>query len=391
MIKFNRPYITGNEARYIQEVIASGHLCGDGTFTRKCSAWFRERYGFAHNYLTTSCTDALEMAAILAGIGPGDEVIVPSYTFVSTANAFVLRGAKVVFVDSLPEHPNVDPRAVEAAITPRTRAIVVVHYGGVACAMDELMDMATEHGIHVIEDAAQSVDAFYKGRPLGGIGTFSAFSFHETKNVVSGEGGLLVVNDDRFARRAEVIREKGTDRSAFFRGEVDKYGWVDIGSSFLASEITAAFLYAQLEDLAAIQHKRIAVWNRYQQGLQELASLGFGLPSIPEHATNNAHLFHLICPSLQVRTGLIAHLAAQGVKAVFHYQPLHRSPYRIAHDGPPASLPHAERFGDTLVRLPLFAGLSEADQAHVIAQVLDFAHRQAPRPMVLGAGSAGVR
>ncbi len=373
MIRFNRPYITGRELTYIAEAIQNGHLSGDGPFTKRCRAFFAERYGFAHNFLTTSGTDALEMAAILCGIGPGDEVIMPSYTFVSTANAFILRGARVRFVDSLPDHPNMDHTLVEALIGPRTRAIVPIHYGGVACAMDELMAIAQAHGLMVVEDAAHSIDATYKGRPLGGIGQLGAFSFHETKNIVSGEGGLLVVNEPSLAHRAEVIREKGTDRSAFFRGEVNKYGWVDLGSSFLASELTAAFLCAQVEAIDHIQQERLRIWHQYQERLQPLAERGFQLPQIPDFASNNAHLYHIVCPSLEVRTALIAHLNAQGIRAVFHYQPLHASAYYRAHEASVPHLPHAERFGDTLVRLPLFAGLTGAELDHIITQVLAFA------------------
>jgi dTDP-4-amino-4,6-dideoxygalactose transaminase len=372
MIRFNRPYSTGRELTYIAEAIQQGFLSGDGPFTKRCKAFFAERYGFTHNFLTTSCTDALEMAAILAGVKAGDEVIMPSYTFVSAANAFILRGARVVFVDSLPDHPNMDHRAVEALITPRTRVIAPMHYGGVACAMDELMGIATRHGLTVVEDAAQSIDATYKGRPLGGIGHMGAFSFHETKNIVSGEGGLLVVNAPELAKRAEVIREKGTDRSAFFRGEVNKYGWVDIGSSFLASDIIAAFLYAQLEELDAIQRERKRVWEHYHTYLLPLTMHGYQLPHIPAYGSNNAHLFYLLCPSLEERTALIAHLAAQGIRAVFHYQPLHNSAYHLTHDTDRRELPNAVRFGDSLVRLPLFAGLTDAEMQHIVEQVLVF-------------------
>lgn len=376
MIRFNRPYTTGRELIYIAEAIQQGHLSGDGPFTKRCKAFFAERFGFTHNFLTTSGTDALEMAAILAGVKEGDEVIMPSFTFVSTANAFILRGARVVFVDSLPDHPNMDHRAVEALITPRTRVIVPMHYGGVACAMDELMGIASRHGLTVVEDAAHSIDATYKGRPLGGIGHLGAFSFHETKNIVAGEGGLLVVNALELAKRAEVIREKGTDRSAFFRGEVDKYGWVDIGSSFLASEIIAAFLFAQLEELEAIQRERKRVWDFYHAHLRPLAKHGYQLPHIPEHCSNNAHLYHLICPSLGARTALIAHLGAQGIRAVFHYQPLHDSAYHRTHDTDGRELPNTMRFGDTLVRLPLFAGLTDAEMQHIVEQVLAFAEKR---------------
>lgn len=377
MIRFNRPYITGREIENIQEAIDSGNLSGDGPFTKKSQEFFMKRYGFKNNLLTTSGTDALEMAAILANVGPGDEIIMSSFTFVSTANAFILRGAHVIFVDSLPDHPNMDHQKVEALITKRTKVIVAVHYGGVACEMDHLMGLAAEHGILVIEDAAHSIDSYYKGKPLGGIGQLSAFSFHETKNIISGEGGLLVVNDDSMAKRAEVIREKGTDRSAFFRGEVDKYGWIDVGSSFLASEITAAFLYGQLTELDLIQQKRINVWVAYRKGLQTLESKGYGLPEIPEHCTNNGHLFYLICPSLEDRSALISHLSEKGIKAPFHYQPLHSSRFNAQHNPAQRELPNATRYGDCLVRLPLFAGLTDLERDLVVEEVLNFSRSTA--------------
>lgn len=376
MIPFNKPFITGKELTYIAEAIAEGHLSGDGHFTKQCSEAFKARYGFGDCFLTTSGTDALEMAAILANIGPGDEVIMPSYTFVSTANAFILRGAKVVFVDSRADHPNMDVDRVEAAITPRTKVIVPMHYGGVACAMDELIALASRHGSIVVEDAAHCLDATYKGRPLGGIGQLASFSFHVTKNIAAGEGGLLTVNDPAFVKRAEVIREKGTDRSAFFRGEVDKYGWVDIGSSFLASELTAAFLAAQIEAIDLIQERRLRVWHTYSEGLQELTAKGFILPQIPAFASNNAHLFHILCPSLDVRTRLIAFLLKNGIKAVFHYQPLHASAYHKAHGGHEEPMPHATRYGDTLLRLPLYAGLTASEQDHVIGKILEFVRNE---------------
>ncbi|HEY0978069.1 MAG TPA: dTDP-4-amino-4,6-dideoxygalactose transaminase [Flavobacteriales bacterium] len=371
MIRFNRPYITGRELGYMAEAMEKGHLSGDGPFTARCQAIFRERFGFLHNYLTTSCTDALEMSAILANIGPGDEVIVPSFTFVSTANAFILRGAKVVFVDSLPDHPNMDVRAVEALITPRTKAILAMHYGGIACDMDMLMPLVRKHGLILVEDAAQAIDSYYRGQPLGSFGHLAAFSFHETKNIHAGEGGLLVVQGE-FAHRSEIIRDKGTDRSAFFRGEVDKYGWVDIGSSFLASELIAAFLFAQLAELDTIQRERKRVWEFYHARLQPLKAAGYRLPHVPEHCTNNAHLYHLICPSLERRTALIAHLNAKGIRAVFHYQALHASAYHRAHHPQQVPLPWSEHYGDTLVRLPLFAGLTDAEMQHVAEQVLAF-------------------
>src|SRR6266699_1659475 len=289
---FNRPYLTGKETEYIREAVVSGKISGDGIFTEKCHRFFKERFGFRKPLLTTSGTDALEMAAILVDIKPGDEVIAPSFGFVSTANAFVLRGATIRFSDSEDSNPNIDIAALESLISPKTKATVVIHYAGVACDMDYLKALAEEHNFFIIEDAAQAIDAYYKGIPLGSLGHLAAFSFHETKNVTSGEGGMLVVNDDRFAKRAEIVREKGTNRSAFFRGEVDKYGWLDIGSSFLPSDIIAAFLYAQLENLDRIQARRKTLWNLYYQELKPLEEKGYlRLPYLPPYATNNAHMF----------------------------------------------------------------------------------------------------
>lgn len=369
-IPFNKPYLHGRELVYIAESVASGKISGDGVFTRKCHNYFESRYNFGTVLLTTSCTDALEMAAILLNIQPGDEVIAPSYTFVSTVNAFVLRGAKIVFADSYPEHPNIDPKQIEALITPRTRAIVVVHYAGVACDMDAIMSLAERYKIPVVEDAAQAIDSFYKSRPLGSIGCLSTFSFHETKNIISGEGGLLVINDKQYIQRAEIIREKGTNRSSFFRGEVDKYGWVDIGSSFLPSDIIAAYLYAQLEQLDAIQRRRLEIWHRYLQALTPVVgAYGIKLPSIPDYATNNAHMFYLDCASLQQRSQLIQYLELAGIKAVFHYQSLHRSPYfQGLHDG--RSLPNADHFTDSIVRLPMYFDLSNDEVDFVCAQII---------------------
>jgi dTDP-4-amino-4,6-dideoxygalactose transaminase len=373
MIRFNIPFVTGKELDYIAEALKNGHLAGDGNFSKGCKRIFAEKYGFKNNYLTTSGTDALEMAALLAEIKAGDEVILPSYTFVSTANAFVLRGAKVIFSDSLPEHPNMDHTKIEALITNKTKVIAPIHYGGVACEMDYINDLAKKYNLIVIEDAAQAMDSFYKGKPLGAIGDFGAFSFHETKNINCGEGGMLVVRNDKYAQRAEIIREKGTNRTAFFRGEVDKYGWVDIGSSFLASEIVAAFLYAQLENIDSIQKVRIGIWEKYNVGLQKVKEFGYGLPHLPEYATNNGHLFYLLCPSLEKRTALIQHLLDKEIKAVFHYQPLHNSTYYKSHN--PESwkeLPNATRYGDTLVRLPLYPSLSAKDQDYIIETILNF-------------------
>lgn len=371
MIPFNKPYLSGSETRYIEEAVRMGKISGDGAFTRRCHTFFEQQLGFHKTLLTTSGTAALEMAALLLNIQPGDEVIMPSFTFVSTANAFVMRGAKVVFVDSTAENPNLDVAQLEALITPRTRAIVPVHYAGIACDMDVIMHLAQQHNIRVVEDAAHAIDSFYKGQLLGSIGHLAAFSFHETKNIISGEGGLLAINDTAFTQRAEIIWEKGTNRSAFFRGEVDKYTWVDIGSSFLPSDIIAAFLYAQLENLRDIQQRRRHLWQEYATQLAPLGRLGVGLPTLPEYATNNGHMFYLVCRSLQERTALIAHLRACQVLAVFHYQPLHQSPYyRAKHDG--RSLPWAEHYADCLVRFPLFYELEASQQDMIIEEVLTF-------------------
>lgn len=372
MIPFNKPYLTGREQAYIGEVLAGTKLAGDGAFTKRCHAELERLLGSGRALLTTSCTDALEAAALLSKVGPGDEVIVPSFTFVSTANAFALRGASIRFADSLPDHPNLDPAEVEALITPATRAIVPVHYAGVACDMDALQELADRHGLIIVEDAAQAIASSYKGRPLGTFGQFAAFSFHETKNVISGEGGALHINDERFLAEAEIVREKGTNRSAFFRGELDKYGWVSLGSSYLPSEMIAAFLLAQLEALESIQEKRLAIWAQYHNRLAGLADSGrVLLPTLPNFATNNAHMFYLRCADLEARTGLIAHLKSQGIMAAFHYQALHASPYFAPrYDGRP--LPHASLYSDTLVRLPFFAELKAGEVDRVSDCVIDF-------------------
>jgi len=372
MIPFNRPHFTGHELGFVNEAIQSARVSGDGPFSRRCESSLQARYGFARGLLTTSCTDALEMAALLCEIQPGDEVILPSFTFVSTANAFALRGARLRFVDSLPDHPNLNPELIEPLLTDRTRVLVVVHYAGVACDMDPILDLAKARGLRVVEDAAQAIESTYKGRPLGAIGDLGTFSFHETKNIHCGEGGLLAVNDPALAGRAEILREKGTNRSAFFRGEVDKYGWVDIGSSFLPSDLLAAVLWGQIESLESIQARRMAIWNRYQQNLGELASKGRArLPSIPDFTRHNAHGFYLVLDSIETRTALIAHLKRAGIMAVFHYQSLHGSPFfRDQHDG--RSLPFADHYSDCLVRLPLFADLTAPEQDSVVEQVLQF-------------------
>lgn len=373
MIDFNRPHLTGNELKYIEQAVVDNlKISGNGVFTKKCQHYFEERYGFKKCLLTTSCTDALEMAAILCDIQPGDEVIVPSYTFVSSALAFVRAGARIVFADSMERNPNIDAEKIEELITPKTKVIVPVHYAGVACDMDRIMEIADRHGLLVVEDAAQAIDSFYKGRPLGSIGHLAAFSFHETKNIISGEGGLLVVNDERFIRRAEIIWEKGTNRAEFFRGEVNKYGWCDTGGSFLPSEIIAAFLWAQLEGMDAIQEKRKALWNQYYTFLSSLADSGFfRLPDIPEYATNNAHMFYLVCKSLEERSKLIKKLKGNDIQAVFHYLSLHSSPYYSdKHDG--RALPNCDRFADCLLRLPMFYGLSEIEVLKICSQIDEF-------------------
>ncbi len=361
--------MTGKEVHYLYQAVYSGKISGNGIFTKKCQAFFEEKYGFRKTLLTTSCTDALEMAAILLRIEAGDEVIMPSYTFVSTSNAFVLRGAKIVFADSYSDNPNIDPASIAALVTPKTKAIVVVHYAGVACNMDAIMAIAKEHNLPVVEDAAQAIDSYYKGRPLGSIADLSAFSFHETKNIISGEGGMLAINNPAYVERAEIIWEKGTNRAAFFRGEVNKYGWVDVGSSFLPAETVAAFLFAQLENLEDIQRKRKALWQQYFNGLHRLAAKGyFQLPSVPDYATNNAHMFYLVCNNLKERTKLIKELKSKDIHAVFHYLSLHKSDYYTdKHDG--RTLPHCDRFADNLVRLPLFYELTEEEIDQIIAAI----------------------
>ncbi|MBQ5456451.1 MAG: dTDP-4-amino-4,6-dideoxygalactose transaminase [Prevotella sp.] len=357
MIPFNKIHITGKEIAYITQTMNGGKLGGNGEFTHRCQSFFEEKYGFKKCLLTTSCTDALEMAAILCDIKPGDEVIVPSYTFVSTALAFARQGAKIVFADSMRRNPNLDVELMESLITPKTKVIVPMHYAGVACDMDRIMEIADKHNLLVVEDAAQAIDSYYKNRPLGAIGHLSAFSFHETKNITSGEGGLLCINDQRFIHRAEIIWEKGTNRAEFFRGVVNKYGWCDTGSSFLPNEITAAFLWAQLEALDDIQNKRKQLWNKYYNLLKPLVDMGcFKLPDIPDYATNNGHLFYLVCNNMRERTELIKYLKENGITAVFHYLSLHGSDYyKDQHDG--RALIESDRYTDCLLRLPLFYDL----------------------------------
>lgn len=371
-IPFNKPFILGNELDYIRKSVENRHISGDGYYTKRCHEFFEEKYGFKKVLLTTSCTDALEMTSILMNIEEGDEIIMPSYTFVSTANAFALRGAKIVFVDSQENHPNIDHKLIEPLITSKTKAIVVVHYGGSACEMDEIMALSEKHNIFVVEDAAQAIDSTYRGRPLGSIGHFATFSFHETKNIISGEGGMLVINDNAFIERAEIIREKGTDRSKFFRGEVDKYGWVDIGSSFLPADIVAAFLFGQLEKLDEIQSRRKEIWNRYYKSLEGLNKLGH-FSIIPESYIqgNNGHLFYLRCKDQEERAALIAFLKSKEIQSVFHYLSLHSSPYFVEkHDG--RVLPNADEYSTTLLRLPLYIDLSNDDVDLITQSITDF-------------------
>ncbi|NLQ22806.1 dTDP-4-amino-4,6-dideoxygalactose transaminase [Shewanella sp. S-1] len=374
MINFNKPYLHGKELVYIAQAVASGKISGDGLFTKKCHEFFEQRYGFKKVLMTTSCTDALEMAALLLDIQPGDEVIAPSYTFVSTVNAFALRGAKIIFADSYKDNPNIDPEQIAQLITKNTKAIVVVHYAGLACDMDAIMAISKQHNIPVVEDAAQAIDSYYKGKPLGSIGTFGTFSFHETKNIIAGEGGLLVINDEQYIHRAEIIREKGTNRSSFFRGEVAKYGWVDIGSSFLPSDIIAAYLYAQLENIDTIQARRKAIWQRYYEMLNvELANKDIQLPKLAEYSTNNAHMFYLVCKNLEQRTALIQHLKENGVHAVFHYLSLHTSEYyQSKYIG--YALPNSDFFTDTLVRLPLYYELTDEQVDYICKIISEFSN-----------------
>lgn len=372
MIPFNKPYLHGRELVYIARSVESGKISGDGIFTKKTQELIEKKYLFPKTLLTTSCTAALEMAALLLDIQPGDEVIVPSFTFVSTANAFVLRGARIVFADSLTENPNINHYEIESLITNRTKAIVVVHYAGVACDMTEIQNIASKYNLHIVEDAAQAIDSYYYDKPLGGIGTFGTFSFHETKNIISGEGGLLAINNKEYFERAEIIREKGTNRSKFFRGQIDKYNWVDIGSSFLPSEIVSAYLYAQLEQLNDIQNKRITLWNIYNSRLSEFSDiLDFNCPQIPFWSSNNAHMYYIVCKNQSQRTYLINKLKEVNIQAVFHYQALHMSPFfKNLYSGPVLS--NSLKYSDCLMRLPMYYDLTH-EECHYIADcVLKF-------------------
>src|SRR5690554_4815367 len=374
MIPFNKPYLTGKEMHYMYDAVNTGKISGNGKYTKKCQDYLQTRFGFGKCLLTTSCTDALEMAAILIDLKPGDEVIMPSFTFVSTANAFVLRGAKIVFADSREDHPGMDENKIEALITKRTRAIVPVHYAGVACDMDKIMEIANKHNLFVVEDAAQAIDSYYTGkngikRALGSIGHLAAFSFHETKNIISGEGGLLAINDMQFVDIAEIIWEKGTKRSAFFRGEVDKYGWVDIGLSFLPSELIASFLWAQLENLDDIQNRRKKIWQQYYDGLKVWANdNNIQLPFVPENATNNAHMFYMVAETPEQREKIIQTLRDKKIHAVFHYLSLHKSPfYSEKHDGRELLL--TDHYAECLIRLPMFYELSGNNIDEIISAI----------------------
>lgn len=371
MIPFNKPYCSGRELKYMEEVCHSTTMSGNGDFTKKCHKFFEEKYGFKKVLLCTSGTDALEMCAMLCDLKSDDEVIVPSYTFVSTALAFLREGAKVVFADSGSDNPNITLEKIKPLVTEKTKVIAVVHYAGVACDMDAIMQFANERGILVVEDAAHSVDSYYKDKPLGGIGHLGAFSFHETKNISSGEGGMLVVNDERFIRRAEILWEKGTNRAEFYRGMVNKYGWCDMGSSFLPSEFNAAYLWAQLEQLDDIQGKRKHIWNMYDEALRGKLGKGYLIPELPDYATNNAHMYYILCPSLDERTKFMNYLKENGVMPTFHYLPLHSSVYyHDKHDG--RELINCDRYGDTLVRLPLYYELTDEEVQYINETILKY-------------------
>lgn len=370
-ISFNKPFITGNETTYINEAITAGLTCGNHTYTKLCQQFFDQKYGFKQNWLTTSCTDALEMTALLLEIKAGDEVIIPSYTFSSTANAFILKGAKVVFADSYTTNPNINPASIEELITPKTKAIVVVHYAGIACDMDKIISIANRHNLYVIEDAAQAIDSFYNGKPLGSLGDLAAFSFHQTKNIVCGEGGMLVVNNQKFTERAEIIWEKGTNRASFVRGEINKYEWVDVGASYLLSDVLAAYLFAQLEQLDKIQTKRKAIWQFYYDNLQALKSYNILLPDLPSFATQNGSIFYLVCNNIEERNALLGHLKKNNIQAVFHYQSLHKSPfYKSKHDA--RILQNADYFTNGLIRLPLHCHFTNEQQVEIVDTLLQF-------------------
>ena len=377
MIPFNKPFLVGKENEYIADAVHSGKISGDGKYTMKCHDFFEKKYKFPKCLLTTSCTDALEMAAILLNIQKGDEVIIPSYTFVSTANAFVLRGAKIIFCDSRKDHPGIDEDKIETLISNKTKAIVPVHYAGVACNMEKIMNIAKKHNLFVVEDAAQAIDSYYtfsngEKKPLGSIGDLAAFSFHETKNIISGEGGMLVINNPSFLYRAEIIREKGTNRSAFFRGEVDKYNWVDVGSSFLPSDIIAAFLFAQLENIEIIQSKRKLIWNLYYELLLPLQQENkIDLPIIPTYATNNGHMFYIVCKNINERTGLINFLKQHQILTVFHYLSLHTSKFQ---ENEPISeiLHYSDHYSNCLLRLPMYFELTDIQVKQIVSLIQQY-------------------
>ncbi len=374
-IAFNKPYFSGNELENIKIALDSKKISGDGMFTKKCQQLLVDRYGFKKVLLTSSCTDALEMASLLTEIKQGDEVIAPAYGFVSTVNPFVLRGAKIVFADSYAESPGIDAEAIEKLITKATKAIVVIHYAGIACDMEKIMSIASKYNLLVIEDAAQAIDSYYKGRALGSIGHVGCFSFHETKNIQCGEGGCIVLNENNYLKRSEILWEKGTNRSAFFRGEIDKYGWVDIGSSFLPSDITAAFLFAQLESIDLIQAKRIALWNKYKDSLLQLEQDGrIKLPRIPSYSTNNGHIFYIVTNTGSERTQLIQYLKEHGINAVFHYLSLNKSPFQKDQLNLNPT-PNSDNYTECLLRLPLYHDLSEQDQDHIIHSIQAFFKR----------------
>lgn len=372
MIPFNKPYLAGKESHYISQVMKEGHFSGNGSFTKKCQQFFEDKWGFKKCLLTTSCTDALEMTAMLLDIQEGDEVIVPSYTFVSSALAFVRQGAKIIFADSRSDQPNIDESKLEELITPKTKAIVAVHYAGFACDMDVIMQLAKKHDIYVVEDAAQAIDSYYKKRPLGTIGHLSTFSFHETKNIQCGEGGMLCINDERFKKRAEILWEKGTNRAEFFRGEVNKYGWVDVGSSFLPPEYAAAFLYSQLENLEEIQNRRKEIWFKYFEGLKTLHESEYiTIPTIPNDSTVNGHMFYITCRNTEERSKLISYLKKENIHSVFHYLSLHKSPYyQNKYAG--EDLLQSNRYEENLLRLPLFKELSNLEIDNIINKIINF-------------------
>ncbi len=372
-IPFNKPFLIGKELEYITLAVKSGHLAANGFFTGKCNSFFQEKYSVSKTILTNSCTSALELASIVLDIKPGDEIIAPSYTFVSTVNPFVLRGAKIVFADSSSEHPNIDANCIEALITSKTKAIVCVHYAGIACDMEKLMEISKRTGIPLIEDAAHAIESKWNGSvQLGTIGKFGAFSFHDSKNIIAGEGGLLFINDKSFVERAEWISEKGTNRAAFFRGELNKYEWVSVGSSFLSSELSAAFLYAQLEKCDEIQQNRLNNWNLYHTQLNQLEADGFiKRPYIPSYAMSNGHIYYLVCKSLEEREKLRLFLKSNAINAVFHYQSLHKSPfYQPLHDG--RDLPNADRYTDCLLRLPMYYGLQSQQVLRICTAIKEF-------------------